>query len=72
MVNKIYKVVLCGKTGVGKTTIFKRLHGRSDVDCKQRRVKTTADHECQITTDVNGETVKVQKVIFDPYQKGVT
>lgn len=59
MVNKIYKVVLCGKTGVGKTTIFQRLHGRSDVVCKQRRVKTTADHECQIMTDVNGETVKL-------------
>ena len=71
MVNK-YKVVLCGKTGVGKTTIFRRLCGRSDLDGKQSRDKTTEDHECQITTDVDGETVKVQKVIFDPYQKGVT
>lgn len=50
---KEYKVVLCGKTGVGKTTLFQCLRGPSD----QQR---TMDHECKITTTVGGETIELQ------------
>lgn len=50
---KEYKVVLCGKTGVGKTTLFQCLRGPSD----QQR---TMDHECKITTTVGSETIELQ------------
>lgn len=52
---KEYKVVLCGKTGVGKTTLFRCLRGRSD---QQREM----DHECKITTKVGSETVEVRYI----------
>ena len=58
MVNT-YKVVLCGKTGVGKTSIFQRMCGRSDLDCQQAVAKTTKNHECKITTGVGGTAVEV-------------
>ena len=52
---KEYKVVLCGKTGVGKTTLFQCLRGPSD----QQR---TMDHECKITTTVGSETIEVRYI----------
>ena len=58
MVNT-YKVVLCGKTGVGKTSIFRRMCGRTDLDCQQTVAKTTVNHECKIVTDVEGKAVEV-------------
>lgn len=63
MVNT-YKVVLCGKTGVGKTSIFRRMSGRSDLECQQTVARTTENHECKITTEVDGKAVEVGTVVF--------
>ena len=54
---KEYKVVLCGKTGVGKTTIFRRLCGKLDLE--RSEAKSTMDHECKIRVKVEGEMVEV-------------
>lgn len=55
---KEYKVVLCGKTGVGKTTIFRRLCGKLDLE--RSEAKSTMDHECKIRVKVEGEMVELQ------------
>ena len=54
---KEYKVVLCGKTGVGKTTIFRRLCGKLDLE--RSEAKSTMDHECKIRVKVEDEMVEV-------------
>lgn len=53
-----YKVVLCGKTGVGKTSLFQRMCGLP-LDCKKFG-KTTKDHERLVTVAVEGTTVEVK------------
>lgn len=57
MVNT-YKVVLCGKTGVGKTSLFQRMCGLP-LDCKKFG-QTRKDHERQVTVEVEGTTVEVK------------
>ncbi|KAL9975591.1 hypothetical protein ACROYT_G012769 [Oculina patagonica] len=58
MVNT-YKVVLCGKTGVGKTSIFRRVCGLPLQDSKSRPSKTLKDHERKVTVEVDGTTVEL-------------
>ena len=53
-----YKVVLCGKTGVGKTSLFQRMCGLP-LECKKFG-KTTIDHERKVTVDVEDKTVEVK------------
>lgn len=57
MVNT-YKVVLCGKTGVGKTSLFRCMCGLP-LECKKSG-KTTKDHECKVTVEVEDGTVEVK------------
>lgn len=63
MVNT-YKVVLCGKTGVGKTSIFRRMCG-SDLDSPQKGcARNTLDPvECNVSVALDKET-KI-KVFFN-------
>ena len=63
MVNT-YKVVLCGKTGVGKTSIFRRMCG-SDLDSPQKGcARNTLDPvECNVSVELEKET-KI-KVFFN-------
>ena len=59
-----YKVVLCGKTGVGKTSIFRRMCG-SDLDSPQKGcARNTLDPvECNVPVELEKET-KI-KVFFN-------
>lgn len=63
MVNT-YKVVLCGKTGVGKTSIFRRMCG-SDLDSPQKGcARNTLDPvEYNVSVELEKET-KI-KVFFN-------
>lgn len=62
MVNT-YKVVLCGKTGVGKTSIFHCVCGLP-LDSKQHVGKTIKDHERHVTVNVEDTTVEVHTILF--------
>ena len=67
MVNT-YKVVLCGKTGVGKTSIFNCVCGLPlDSTCKQHAGKTIKDHERLVTVNVEDKTVEVHTILFKLY-----
>lgn len=57
MVNT-YKVVLCGKTGVGKTSLFRCMCGKP-LECKKPG-KTTKDHECKVTVEAEDGTVELE------------
>ena len=53
-----YKAVLCGKTGVGKTSLFQRMCG---LPLNSKKFgKTRNDHERKVTVEVEGETVEVK------------
>lgn len=60
MVNT-YKVVLCGKTGVGKTSIFRRVCGFESVQGCARNSLDLA--ECNVLVKVEQETTI--KVFFN-------
>ena len=60
MVNT-YKVVLCGKTGVGKTSIFRRMCGSEVVQGCARNTLDPA--ECNVPVEVEQETTI--KVFFN-------
>ncbi|KAM7445417.1 hypothetical protein ABFA07_006167 [Porites harrisoni] len=64
MVNT-YKVVLCGKTGVGKTSIFRRMCG-SDLDSPQKGcARNTLDPvECNVSVELEKET-KIKFNLWD-------
>ena len=59
-----YKVVLCGKTGVGKTSIFRRMCG-SDLESPQKGcARNTVDPvECNVPVELGKETTI--KVFFN-------
>jgi len=59
-----YKVVLCGKTGVGKTSIFRRMCG-SDLESPQKGgARNTLDPvECNVSVELEKETTI--KVFFN-------
>ena len=66
--NKVstYKVVLCGKTGVGKTSIFRRMCG-SDLDSPWKGcARNTLDPvECNVSVELEKETkIKVFLLLF--------
>lgn len=61
MVNT-YKVVLCGKTGVGKTSIFQQMCGSTGSMKSGKAVqKTVMNHERQVSIKLedSDNTVKV-------------
>ena len=58
MINS-YKVVLCGKTGVGKTSIFKRITGK-ELNSKENQGKTMKEHECCVSVKVDNVDIEVR------------
>lgn len=64
MVN-IYKVVLCGKTGVGKTSIFQRMCGSKGTLKSGKAVqKTMMNHERQVIVKIDDSDDTVQVWLY--------
>lgn len=65
MVNT-YKVVLCGKTGVGKTSIFQRMCGSKGTLKSGKAVqKTMMNHERQVIVKIDDSDDTVQFNLWD-------
>ena len=64
MVNT-YKVVLCGKTGVGKTSIFQRMCGSEGTLKSGKAVqKTMMNHERQVIVKIDDSDDTVQVWLY--------
>lgn len=64
MVNT-YKVVLCGKTGVGKTSIFQRMCGSEGTLKSGKAVqKTMMNHERQVIVKIDDSDNTVQVWLY--------
>ena len=57
----VYRVALCGKADVGKTSIFRCIRGEEFLDDTS---KSPYLAEAEIKVKVNNKTIKVRNVLF--------
>lgn len=60
MCSKIFKIVLCGKQRVGKTSIFLRLSHGNDLVWEEARAQRI--DQCKITVQAENQSGEIQPI----------